>query len=51
MNPEKLLEGLDESNFGKLSLRRNEILADVFARTPYVEKYNKTQLKQIFKKK
>ena len=37
-NPGKLLDGIDEKNFGKISLRRNEILADVFSRTPYVEK-------------
>ncbi len=30
-------EGLDKRNFGRLSVRRNQIIADIFSKTPYVE--------------
>ncbi|MCG2809193.1 MAG: AAA family ATPase, partial [Candidatus Portnoybacteria bacterium] len=32
-----LPKGLNKKNFGKLSVRRNQIIADIFSKTPYVE--------------
>jgi len=37
ISPGGLPRGLDKSNFGKLSVRRNQIIADIFSKTPYVE--------------
>ncbi len=38
ISPGGLPKGLDKKNFGKLSVRRNQIIADIFSRTLYVEK-------------
>ena len=37
ISPGGLPKGLDKSNFGKLSVRRNQFIADIFSKTPYVE--------------
>ena len=37
ISPGGLPKGLDKKNFGKLSVRRNQIIADIFSKTPYVE--------------
>ena len=38
VNPGGLAPGLDEKDFGKVSIRRNEIIADLFHRMKKVEK-------------
>lgn len=38
ISPGGLPPGLEKKSFGKLSVRRNKIIADIFSRTPYVEK-------------
>jgi len=38
ISPGGLAPGLDESDFGKISIRRNELIADIFSKTGYVEK-------------
>jgi len=37
ISPGGLPKGLDKINFGKLSVRRNQLIADIFSKTPYVE--------------
>ena len=37
VSPGGLPKGLNKKNFGKLSVRRNQIIADIFSKTPYVE--------------
>ena len=37
ISPGGLPKGLNEKDFGKLSVRRNKVIADIFSKTPYVE--------------
>jgi len=37
ISPGGLPKGLDKQDFGKLSIRRNQLIADIFSKTPYVE--------------
>ncbi len=52
VSPGGLPNGLDRKNFGRISVRRNQIIADIFSKTPYVEQIGSgiKRMKNLMKK-
>ena len=53
INPGGLPSGLEKKDFGKLSIRRNQLIADIFSRTPYVEQLGSgiQRMRQLMKER
>lgn len=52
VSPGGLPKGLDKKDFGKISVRRNQVISDIFSKTPYVEQIGSgiTRMNKLLKK-